>query len=56
MLTIDLEPELETILKIMAEQEPISVNEIIKRLLSFSLQRKARVRYFIHTRFGKFNT
>jgi predicted DNA-binding ribbon-helix-helix protein len=34
MLTLDLEPELETTLKNIAEKEHLSVNEIISRLLT----------------------
>lgn len=40
MLTIELNPELENTLKTMAEQEHISVNEIINRLLGLSLKEK----------------
>jgi hypothetical protein len=40
MLTIELNPELENTLKTMAEQEHISVNEIINRLLGVSLKEK----------------
>jgi len=38
MITID--PELEITLNALAEQEHISVNDIIKRLLDFSLKEK----------------
>ncbi len=40
MLTIELNTELENTLKTMAEQEHISVNEIINRLLGASLKEK----------------
>ena len=38
MLTIDLEPELENTLKTLAEQQHISVNTMINRLLIASLK------------------
>ena len=38
MLTIDLEPELENTLKTLAEQQHISVNAMINRLLIASLK------------------
>jgi hypothetical protein len=40
MLTIDLEPELETTLINLAEQEHISVNEIVNQFIKSCLQQK----------------
>ena len=40
MLTIDLEPELETLLNKMAQQAHCSPNEIIKQLISHYLEQQ----------------
>jgi len=40
MLTITLEPELENTLKTMAEQQHISVSEMVKRLIKLSLKKQ----------------
>jgi metal-responsive CopG/Arc/MetJ family transcriptional regulator len=40
MLSIDLEPQLETTLNVMAQKEQCSPNEIIKRLISDYIAQK----------------